>query len=209
MTIGDSVHRTEGADFESAWHRGDWMQTFTGRAFYPLDPRASEIDRLDIAHALAMQCRYNGHVQRFYSVAEHCVLLCDYVLEQARLRPDEARDAAPEVRRLALWALLHDAGEAYVGDMVRPLKRSMPDFCAAEDRIMTSIAVHFGLPNARIPDEVHALDTRILLDERNALLSTPPRDWGLGVEPLGVTIRAWEPSIAKWEYLSRLDALTA
>lgn len=206
----ETVEAMTGHDVEKLqdWHRGDWMQTFTGRAFYPLDPRASEINSLDIAHSLAMQCRYNGHVQRFYSVAEHCVLLCDYVLDQAGLGPDEAHDAAPEVRRLALWALLHDAGEAYVGDMVRPLKRSMPDFCAAEDRIMTSIAVHFGLPDTRIPDEVRDLDTRILLDERAALLRTSPHDWGLSVEPLGVTIRAWVPSVAKREYLRRLGDLT-
>jgi hypothetical protein len=87
--------------------RGDWMQTFTGRAFYPLDPRPEDIDPVDIAHALSLICRYGGHSSRFYSVAEHCVLMSHAV--------------APEH---ALWALLHDATEAYLGDMIRPLKRS-------------------------------------------------------------------------------------
>ena len=53
--------------------RGSWAQTFTGRQFFPLDPDPQDIDIVDIAHSLAMQCRYNGHTDRFYSVAEHCV----------------------------------------------------------------------------------------------------------------------------------------
>lgn len=57
--------------------RGDWMQTYTGRRFYPLDPRPDEIDPEDIAHALSLLCRYGGHVDRFYSVAEHCVLMSE------------------------------------------------------------------------------------------------------------------------------------
>src|SRR4051812_20612492 len=95
---------------ERDWLRGDWMQTYTGRAFWPLDAQPEDVDPLDIAAALSMLCRYGGHVSRFYSVAEHCLLMSEAV--------------APEH---ALWALLHDATEAYMGDMVRPLKRQMPE----------------------------------------------------------------------------------
>lgn len=197
------------------WHRGDWMQTFTGRAFYPLDPAVPDIDPMDIAHSLAMQCRYNGHVRRFYSVAEHCVLMSDWVLANL----GHIDDLGDDVRRLALWALLHDAPEAYVGDMVRPLKVNMPDFCDADDRVMLAVAARFGLKGkARdlgdgtdgltLPASIKLVDMRILLDERAALMSTPPRDWALGdVEPLGVTIRGWDPAIAKWEYIARLRDL--
>lgn len=94
--------------------RGDWMMTYSGRAFWPLDPRADEIDPLDIAHALSMLCRYGGHVRRFYSVAEHCVLMSHAV--------------APEH---ALWALLHDATEAYMVDLPRPINRILLDERAA------------------------------------------------------------------------------
>lgn len=66
-------------DTQEAWSRGDWMQTYTGRRFYPLDPRSDEIDPADIAHALSLLCRYGGHVDRFYSVAEHCVLMSEWV----------------------------------------------------------------------------------------------------------------------------------
>lgn len=190
------------------WHRGHWMQTFTGRAFYPLAPEVDDIDGLDIGHSLAMQCRYNGHVKRFYSVAEHCALMSDFILEGSAFgdlpaMSDEAR------REFALWALLHDGAEAYCGDMVRPLKLHMPDFCAVDDNLTVVIAQRFGLSSTTIPPEVKAVDTRILLDERAALLSTPPADWSLGdAQPLGVKIRAWSPEVAKWEYLVRLTALT-
>src|SRR5690349_636686 len=116
------------------WLRGSWMQTFTGRQFYPLDPRLDEIDPLDIAHALSMICRYGGHTKHFYSVAEHCLLMSHAV--------------APEY---ALWALLHDATEAYVGDMVRPLKHHMPDYRQIEDNLMEVIAERFGLSGWTMP----------------------------------------------------------
>ena len=60
---------------EPSWARGSWMQTFTGRQFFPLDPHPNDVDPVDIAHALSLICRYGGHTRRFYSVAEHCVLL--------------------------------------------------------------------------------------------------------------------------------------
>ncbi|MDI1288693.1 MAG: hypothetical protein PSX37_01920 [bacterium] len=95
---------------------GDWMNTFTGQKFYPLDPRADEVHAPDIAKALSQICRYGGHTSQHYSVAEHCVLMSLAV--------------APEH---ALFALLHDATEAYVGDMVRPLKQALPEYRAIED----------------------------------------------------------------------------
>lgn len=172
--------------------RGDWMQTFTGRQFWPMDPRPDEVDPSDIAHALSMLCRYNGHVDRFYSVAEHCVLMSEAV--------------APEH---ALWALLHDATEAYVGDMVRPLKRHMPDYVAAEDRVMAVIGERFGLTGS-MPAEVKDADNRILLTERAALLSTPPAPWGLEhLEPLPVHVVGWDPFYAEARYLDRLYELGA
>jgi hypothetical protein len=173
------------------WHRGDWMQTYTGRQFYPMDPHPNDVDRLDIAHALSLLCRYNGHVQRFYSVAEHCVLMSEAV--------------APEY---ALWALLHDATEAYVGDMIRPLKRSMPDYVAAEDRVMFAIAAKFGLTGP-MPAEVKDADNRVLLTERASLMPSNGHAWAVdGLAPLPVTIHAWPPHVAEARYLDRLISLT-
>lgn len=170
---------------------GDWMQTFTGRAFYPMDPRVEDIDLLDIAHSLSLTCRYGGHARRFYSVAEHCVLL--------------SRAVAPQN---ALWALLHDATEAYVGDMIRPLKASMPAYRAAEDRLMAVICERFRL-DPTFPAEVKQADLRILHDERAVLMSAPPRSWGSleAVPPLGITVEGWPPERAEIAYLNRLAEL--
>jgi uncharacterized protein len=173
--------------------RGDWMQTYTGRAFYVMSPAAEDIDPVDVAHALALICRYGGHVNRFYSVAEHCVLMSHAV--------------APEN---GLWALLHDATEAYVGDMIRPLKHAMPTYREAEDRLMTVICDRFGLDHA-CPDEVKAADNRILRDERAALMAVPPLPWSSieNVRPLGVRIEGWLPVEAERRYLDRLHELLA
>lgn len=174
-----------------SWTRGDWMQTYSGRRFYPLDPHPDEIDPTDIAHALALLCRYGGHVDRFYSVAEHCVLMSEAV--------------APEH---ALAALLHDATEAYVVDVPRPLKRQLPDYRAIEDRVWVAIAWRFNLPY-ELPGPVKAADDRILLTERNALMPRAERWEQDGVvEPLPVDIQGWAPSEAERRYLDRLAALT-
>ena len=92
--------------------------------------------------------------------------------------------------------------------MVRPLKINMPAFVALDELVTAAVARRFALEDAVIPSAVKAVDTRILLDERAALLGDSPRSWALGdLEPLGVKIRNWEPAIAKWEYIARLKAL--
>lgn len=177
--------------------RGDWMQTFTGRAFWPLDPRPEDIDPVDIAHALSLLCRYGGHVRRFYSVAEHCVLMSQAV--------------APEH---ALWALLHDAAEAYLVDVPRPIKRHLPNYGAIEDGLLRVIYQRFGLvfedQDWPMPSDVKDADNRILLDERAALLAVPPHPWHPDLEklqPLGVHIQGWQPEMAEAAYLSTLRTL--
>jgi hypothetical protein len=180
-----------GDNMRSVLPRGDWMQTYTGRAFYPMDPRAEDIDPRDIAHALSMLCRYGGHVSRFYSVAEHCVLMSYMVGE------------------CSLWALLHDATEAYVGDMIRPLKSGMPTYREVENRLMRRVCDRFGLPYT-CPAEVKEADNRILLDERSALMWPPAQPWAVeDLAPLGVPVTGWTPAEAERQYLVRLNELTA
>lgn len=170
--------------------RGDWMQTYTGVKFYPMSPDASEVSPVDIAHSLSLLCRYNGHVDRFYSVGEHCVLMSQAV------EPD-----------VALWALLHDATEAYVGDMIRPLKLYQPDFVQAEVRVMAAICERFGL-QPEMPAEVKSADSRILLVERAALMPNTRHAWSIdGLSPLPVTVRGWGPGEAERTYLVRLQEL--
>jgi len=193
------------------WHRGDWMQTYTGKAFYPLDPRAEDIDPVDIGHGLSRQCRYNGHVRDYYSVAEHCVHL-SYVVP----------------KEYALWALLHDATEAYVGDVIRPMKRYLPQFTDIEDVVMVAIVNRFGLDTLNatmrivqlgeeelprlaisMPEVVKEADTRLLLNERRDMLGEPPQEWGVNGEPFpNVFIDGWSPETAKTLYMLRLSELT-
>lgn len=168
-----------------------WIQTYTGRAFNPLDPEVDAIDVRDIAHHLSLTCRYNGAVRKFYSVAEHCVLLSH------RVSPENAA-----------WALLHDATEAYIGDMVWPLKEELPAFKRIEDGLMRAICARYGLdPNQ--PKEVAEFDRRIVLDERDQLMAPPQRLWSAleGFTPLDVTVYGWYPEVAEETYLLRFAQL--
>jgi len=169
---------------------GDWLQTFTGRCFWPLDPRADEIAIEDIAHSLSMRCRYGGHSKRFYSVAEHCVLVSHYV-------PAD----------MALWGLLHDAAEAFSADVPRPLKRSLPDWKPMEARIMFAVCERFGLSVIE-PGGVKYVDYAITSDERIVLMSDCERDWGCLPPALGVSIRCLAPDQAEAEFLARFTELT-
>jgi hypothetical protein len=180
--------------------RGNWMQTHTGQRFYPLDPRPDEIHPADVARALSMTCRFGGHVRRFYSVAEHCVLM--------------ARTAMlthPGDRFLALHMLLHDATEAYVGDMVRPLKRAIPHYEAIEHALWQVVMHRFDLYDEyRTRPLVKEYDNRILLDERDSICNPANELWGpefATLQPLGVRVDGWAPVVAEENYLETLAEL--
>lgn len=175
---------------EDSTRKGDWIQTFTGVAFYPLDPRPNEIHIRDIAHALSMQCRYGGHARYFYSVAEHCILLSQAV--------------PPE---LALAALMHDAAEAYLVDVPRPIKSSLTGYREIEAVLEASIAMRFSLADP-CPALVKEYDTRILNNERSALMSPAPREWLPCGDPLpGVRIIGLQQARAETMFLRRFEEL--
>jgi hypothetical protein len=163
---------------------GDWMQTFTGRQFWPADPRPEDVTIHDIAHALSMQCRYAGHCTRFYSVAEHSVLV--------------ARSVPPEHR---MWGLLHDASEAYLVDVPRPIKPYLTGYADLETGVMRAICERYGLP-PEMPKAVKDIDNRILVDEKQALMLPGPR-WGSldGLSRVGVTIVGMPPADAEKLFL--------
>ena len=170
--------------------KGDWIQTFTGRQFWPMDPRADDVQIEDVAHALAMACRYAGHCKRFYSVAEHSMLLASVV--------------APEHK---LWALLHDASEAYLVDVPRPVKPFLAGYREAEDRVMAVICQKFGLAIS-MPAEVKRADGAILNDERAQNMCFSRHEWSIDPTPLGVTLQFWSPQEAERRFLEALSALT-
>lgn len=167
----------------------DWLQTHSGKQFFPFNPQPEAIDIWDIATALAKQCRYNGHCQGFYSVAQHSVLV-SYVV------PLE----------LALWGLLHDAGEAYVGDMVYGVKRGLPEFKEVEEGVMRVIADKFGLSWPEPPEVKHA-DLVLLATEKRDLMGNPQWASVKDCEPLPQTIVPWDWETARDEFMIRFDRL--
>lgn len=171
--------------------RGDWMQTYTGRQFWPIDPRPEDLSIIDIAHALSLLCRYNGHCTKFYSVAEHSVLMAGF--------------ASPEN---ALCALLHDAAEAYLSDVPRPAKRFLANYKSFEHQINECVAHRFGLPYPW-PQEVIELDNRILADEKEQIMAPAPADWHLPLPPLGVHLPCYAPADAEALFLSTFNRLVA
>ena len=104
-----------------------YITTVTGKHFYPLDPKPQDIDILDIAHALSLICRANGHFKHFYSVAQHSI---------ACAKEAAARGHSAEV---ILGCLLHDASEAYLCDVTRPVKKHIPQYLQAENRLQEMI----------------------------------------------------------------------
>jgi hypothetical protein len=169
---------------------GDWMQTYSGGIFWPLDPRPEEVNIEDIAHALANACRYAGHCLRFYSVAQHSVLV------SMRCRPENA-----------LWGLLHDASEAYLLDVPRPVKPHLPGYKDAEARVMQAITYRYGLPPI-MPEDVKEADGRMLATEQRDLMAPPPRPWNLPHEPYEHPIHPMSPENAKKFFLDRFNELT-
>ena len=170
------------------------MQTFTGRQFWPLDPWADEICIEDIAHSLSLQCRYAGHAEVFYSVAEHS------------WRVSRVCDPA-----VALWGLLHDAAKAYLVDLPRPIKRFSElgtHYREIEARLMVVIAARFGLSMPEPPD-VKNTDDFLLRWEARDLMKPPPVPWSQRGGPLPTSaIKPMFPVVAENAFLRRFSELT-
>ena len=171
-----------------------WILTFSGLRFWPFKPDPSHILIADIAHALAHQCRFAGHVRQFYSVAEHSVRVSELC-------------AADD----ALWGLLHDGSEAYLQDIPRPLKR-LPELSAyreAELNLQRLIAVRFGL-NPEQPPTVTAADDAMLAVEYRQLLQPDhgiPQDATAGIHGSDMLSAPWTPKVAEQRFLERFDKL--
>lgn len=165
-----------------------WILTHSGKHFDLIDPQPDMIDLLDIAHALANCCRYAGHSRAYYSVAQHSVLASQIVSED-----------------FALEALLHDASEAYIGDVTRPLKHLLPDYRAIEQKIEAAIRSACGLPDKQ-SDEVTFADRVMLATERRDLMPADETEWPVlyGVKPLEKHIRAVHNNQAKALFMHRL-----
>lgn len=152
---------------------GAFVQVKSGAYLDILNPNPEHIYLDDIAHALSMICRYTGHVRRFYSVAQHSVLCCQNAPSRSK------------------WAaLMHDAAEAYIGDVSRPLKQLLPEYKAIEKRIESAIFEKFAV----VEDEhVKRADREALKTERRDLMPDTGEIWG---PTEGFT--AWPERITPW-----------
>lgn len=145
------------------YKQNPFIQTYTGKKFHFLSPSQDEICIEDIAHALSNLCRFGGHTRQFYSVAEHSRYVSMVV--------------PPEY---ALEGLLHDATEAYLVDIPKPIKGFLGNYEEMEQNIYLAIAEKFGLAK-ELPQAVKDADVRMLFTEKQQLL--PPVDWGWEEEP--------------------------
>jgi len=172
------------------------IQTWSGRRFSPLEPDPAAIEIEDIAHALVNCCRFGGHCSSFHSIAQHSCLVAD---------------AAGGDREIALHALVHDASEAYLGDLPHLLKHRSPLgalYREIEEPLQAAMLQRFGL--GAPPAIVKELDRAALATERAALMRAADDGWWPeldGVEPLAVEIDPWPPERAARAFLDRFARL--
>jgi len=169
-----------------------WIQTYSGIKFDPLNPSPDDISIIDIAHALSNICRFTGHTRDFYSVGQHSIIVSYFCSPQNKL-----------------WGLLHDASEAYIADIARPLKRSndMKIYREIEDYVMAAVCKKFNLAY-KMPEEVREMDNRCLYTEKRDLLNHDI-DWGWKVEPFTTKIVPMENKIIKEAFLYEFSRLTS
>lgn len=161
---------------------GDYIGTYTGKQFWPLDPHPEDICIEDIAHALSNICRFNGHTKRFYSVAEHSLNVANYL--------SKVKDSSIP---LILHGLLHDAAEAYACDIPRPLKRYIQGYKNMEHAIMDAICKAFELNsvNSHQAALIAVADNYILALEAKELMNNTA-GWGLVDVPVGAKLGHWQ-----------------
>lgn len=166
------------------------IQLSSGRYFDFTDPQPLTIE--EVAHALANLCRFTGHPERFYSVAQHSVLV-------AKLLPP----------RLQLQGLLHDAVEAVMGDMASPLKMLLPEYKALEHKVEAVILQGFGLPAKLDPLVKHADLVALRTEQRDLMRSSGSWSALDGIEPDDMVVYPLQPTMARLRFLEAYRLLTS
>lgn len=198
-----TVQRRNALEYElnlyDALHHGDrkgaWMTTYTGRRFWPADPRPEEVDVRDIAHALSRLPRYNAHTYEVYSVAQHSVMGSWFIEE-----------------KYALHFLLHDAPECYLGDVVSPVKQLLgDDFARLEQQVLDAICDRFDVAwDSEIKRAVKEVDLRMLATEIRDLTPAGVSSFILPHPPLSLKIEeCWDSAKAERLFLDRFAELTS
>lgn len=169
------------------------IMTVSGRYFNIAEPETTPVTVTEIAHALSHICRYTGHTARFYSVAQHSVAV-------SHLVPPEH----------ALAGLMHDAAEAFIGDVSSPLKRMLPDYQVIEKRVEAAVFACFGLP-PHLHESVKWADLVMLAAEKRDLLPAhgPSGAWDVirNVIPRSEVVKPQRPEDARQSFLDRYHDL--
>lgn len=175
---------------------GDWISTYTGRKFWVLDPRPEEINIEDIAHALSMMCRYRGHCKFFYSVAQHCIGVQETLKEWGYNE------------LIQLYGLLHDATEAYICDIPRPIKNNIPNYKSMENELEVKILQAFNLsrPIPEISKIIKDADNAMLKCEAKVLMSDW-EEWYLPYKKINIIIEEKPIHTVKKEFLKLASKL--
>ncbi len=169
---------------------GCWVETYTGKFVNPLELKPDDIDIKDIAHALSLLCRFNGHCKSFYSVAEHCIRVSGLL---------KGLDSQ-------LTGLLHDATEAYMADIARPVKWALPEIRRVESIISIAINTKFELKGDW--QAVKQADNVLLATEARDLMFTNGKEWYLPNKPLEYEIKPIQSDVVEANYLRIYDLLT-
>jgi hypothetical protein len=176
--------------------RGNWSETFTGKKFWTMDPAPEDICIEDIAHALSLICRYGGHSKHFYSVAQHSINVSRVLCE----------DGFNE--RIQLYGLLHDASEAYICDIPRPLKEQIHGYIQYEDMIQAVVYFHFyiGQPDKYITDLVKYVDDLVLYNEAKILMNNTD-GWVKPVRTVKIDIDSRNPCDVERDFINLAESL--
>lgn len=192
--IWDAAHSVELPKVDKA---DIYIRTYTGGKFHPFAPKPDEVSILDIAHSLSQQCRFSGHTRKFYSVAQHSVLV--------------ARHLTFRATNFLLAALLHDAPEAYLVDLPTPIKRNVSftdEWRRLDSWIADSINEAFWVTTAGTVRIIKEIDHRMLLTEqRDLMCGADLNEMNIGwrgpvLEPFDFTIEPWSCEQAEEEFLT-------
>jgi 5'-deoxynucleotidase YfbR-like HD superfamily hydrolase len=176
--------------------RRSFLRTYSGRNVYPLDIAPEDVDIEDIAHSLAHQCRFSGHTKFMYSVAQHSILVSHRLMH------------LHNNHELALSGLLHDAPEAYLVDMPTPVKKLMPAYGVAEDKLAVAVIAKFILEYPLSDSRIQWVDMELLATEARDLMGNP-QDWASlrDLKPLDEPIHKWSSRLAKKTFIQSFNIL--